>query len=169
MSASDFKPFGVSQQDLELARRIASETIERYGDFDEAYWKMFREGGIWNDHVSVQTAISVIKHLRAQGAKMREALLPEHERWCDPRFRNAHNIEILCRKDGRTNVYEGDWLKDVARTLVPCVRCAQGFKLIGNDHVYYTSRGNQETEHFEPCRARSAISESEGQQEKGKQ
>jgi hypothetical protein len=48
-----------------------------------------------------------------------EALNPEHERWQRQNFRSARTIDIVCRKDGREYRYEGDFLKDVARVLVP--------------------------------------------------
>jgi hypothetical protein len=48
-----------------------------------------------------------------------EALNPEHERWRRQNFRSARTIDIVCRKDGREYRYEGDFLKDIARALVP--------------------------------------------------
>jgi hypothetical protein len=47
------------------------------------------------------------------------ALDPSHERWGQQRFRAAHTIDIIVRKDGKEYRYEGDFLKDVARVLIP--------------------------------------------------
>jgi hypothetical protein len=48
-----------------------------------------------------------------------EILDPTHARWQKQHFRSAYTIDIVCRKDGREYRYEGDFLKDVARALVP--------------------------------------------------
>jgi hypothetical protein len=48
-----------------------------------------------------------------------EILNPDHERWQRQHFRNARSIDIVCRKDGREYRYEGDFLKEIARALVP--------------------------------------------------
>ena len=43
--------------DLAVAREIATQTIEDYGDMSEVEWIKFRKDGIWNDHVAVQAAL----------------------------------------------------------------------------------------------------------------
>lgn len=48
-----------------------------------------------------------------------KALNPEHKRWSERRFFAASTIDIIVRKDGKEYRYEGDFLKDVARELVP--------------------------------------------------
>lgn len=53
--------------DQELAAACAMEVIPWYGDFDEATHKRAMENGIWNDHISVQTALAVIHTLRING------------------------------------------------------------------------------------------------------
>lgn len=50
-----------------------------------------------------------------------EALNPAHDRWRHRAFRAAHTIDIIVRKDGHAYRYEGDFLKDVSRVLVPAV------------------------------------------------
>lgn len=63
------KPFGVDAALLEKARRIASDAIEVYGDLDEHQWAQFRERGIWNDHIAVQTALCALSPARAEEMK----------------------------------------------------------------------------------------------------
>ena len=46
-------------------------------------------------------------------------LNPAHSRWQEQRFRSASSIDIIVRKDGREYRYEGDFLKEIARALVP--------------------------------------------------
>jgi hypothetical protein len=51
-----------NNDDLELARIIATQAIERYGFFNsEAEWDRFRKQGIWNDHDAVQAALVTIR------------------------------------------------------------------------------------------------------------
>jgi hypothetical protein len=57
-------PFDVTDEELELARRVATRTLMTYGDFDDADWHKFNTQGIWNDHCSVQTAIAMIKEMK---------------------------------------------------------------------------------------------------------
>jgi len=59
--------------ELEYARKVATEIVEKYGYFEnEALWKQFREHGIWNDHEAVQVALRVIIDLN--DAKKEEPL-----------------------------------------------------------------------------------------------
>lgn len=56
------RKFGQHTQDeLNEARNVATAMIKEYGDWtDTATWNRFRENGIWNDHVSVQSALAII-------------------------------------------------------------------------------------------------------------
>jgi hypothetical protein len=56
--------FGVSEEELRVAREIASKVLHVYGDFDDADWHQFITNGIWNDHASVQSAIETIKYMK---------------------------------------------------------------------------------------------------------
>lgn len=58
-------PFGTSNEELEQIRKIATETLKTYGDFDEVGWDQIKTYGIWNDHCSVQTGIAVLKHFKS--------------------------------------------------------------------------------------------------------
>ncbi len=60
----DMKPFGVTWNDLELARKVAMEAWEKYGGDDGPTCDRIRANGIWNDHIAVQAAIAAIKELR---------------------------------------------------------------------------------------------------------
>ncbi len=42
---------------LKEAREIASSVMEKYGDFSDAQWEIFRTQGIWNDHPAVQAVL----------------------------------------------------------------------------------------------------------------
>lgn len=54
----------ITKEELDLAREIATEVCQKYGDFDDASYHQFMNHGIWNDHVSVQTAIATIKRMK---------------------------------------------------------------------------------------------------------
>lgn len=58
--SDDFKPFGVAPEVLEQARQIASDAIEVWGDLDEHQMAIFRERGLWNDHVAVQAVLAAL-------------------------------------------------------------------------------------------------------------
>lgn len=47
--------------ELQCARAVASAAIEKYGDLNEIEWKDFKERGIWNDHVAVQAALTMLR------------------------------------------------------------------------------------------------------------
>lgn len=55
---------GYDKDDLVLAREIAKEVMERYGDLTEVEWKHWREHGPWNDHPSVQSALAAIRYVK---------------------------------------------------------------------------------------------------------
>lgn len=59
--------FGVTDEELELARRIATEVAAKYGVYDQEQWNEFKSKGIHNDDHAVQTAIAVIKHFNTKG------------------------------------------------------------------------------------------------------
>jgi hypothetical protein len=61
-----------------------------------------------------------------------EALNPNHSRWKERRLRAAHEIDIIVRKDGREYRYEGDFLKDVARALLPVTHEEAGLAHVVN-------------------------------------
>jgi hypothetical protein len=51
--------------------------------------------------------------------RLRDALQPTLSCWRERRFRTASTIDIIVRKDAKEYRYEGDFLKDVARVLLP--------------------------------------------------
>lgn len=65
---SELHPGPFVGEDLEIARAAATLAIERYGDFDAETMRLFRQNGIWNDHVSVQAALAVVHYMRGRTA-----------------------------------------------------------------------------------------------------
>lgn len=67
------KPFGITPEELELARACALEAVKDYGDRSEVTYQRILIGGIWNDHVAVQAAVATIVKLTRNG-KLTEVL-----------------------------------------------------------------------------------------------
>lgn len=61
-------PFGnYEPADLGLARTIATQVVERYGENTAEEMARIRRDGIWNDHPAVQAALVAIKYVRQEG------------------------------------------------------------------------------------------------------
>jgi hypothetical protein len=56
--------FGITDEELELARQAGIRAAVKYGDDVGAQLDQIRSGQIWNDHVAVQGAIEAIKALK---------------------------------------------------------------------------------------------------------
>lgn len=61
--------FGLNEEEIQLARECALEAVKLYGDEDGPTHQRILKNGIWNDHVAVQSAIRVIKKLKAKEKK----------------------------------------------------------------------------------------------------
>lgn len=55
--------------DVELARACALATIPYYGNDTPEEYQRIMAGGIWNDHIAVQTALTAIHSIRKAGAR----------------------------------------------------------------------------------------------------
>lgn len=51
--------------ELEAAKIIAQEAIERYGDLTQHEMDRMRSNGIWADHCAVQAALAAIRMIKA--------------------------------------------------------------------------------------------------------
>jgi hypothetical protein len=56
--------FGVTDEELELARQAGIRAAVKYGDDVGSQLDKIRAGQIWNDHVAVQGAIEAIKAIK---------------------------------------------------------------------------------------------------------
>lgn len=55
--------------DIELAQACAMAVIPDYGNDDPITHGRIMKDGIWNDHVAVQAALTMLQHLRSVGLK----------------------------------------------------------------------------------------------------
>ncbi len=51
---------------LKRARKIATDVLLVYGEFDKVDQQKFLNGGIWNDHPAVQSALVALRENNGQ-------------------------------------------------------------------------------------------------------
>jgi hypothetical protein len=56
--------FGITDEELELIRKIVREPILKYGDDIGPQLERIRNGEMWNDHIAVQAGIAILKELK---------------------------------------------------------------------------------------------------------
>jgi hypothetical protein len=87
---------------------------------DVQYW-LCRVYGLRLDRAraDAKELMNIIAASTPAQSGLEDALNPSHRRWTERKFRNAHTIDIIVRKDAQEYRYEGDFLKDVARIIAP--------------------------------------------------